>query len=242
MSVLLPAIFGAAHVAAGTVAYGVGAPRSSMFGRVVSRGRADANRVALTFDDGPTPGATDRILDVLREEGVTAAFFVVGANVEKSPDLLRRIRDEGHLVGNHSWHHDHLGMFRAAGYWRDELARTDEAIEGVVGVRPGLFRPPMGVKTPAIMGAARRAGKVVVAWSRRARDGKHPTTVERIRDRLITGVGSGEILLIHDGVEPNQPRDPAVSVEAVRPVIRGVRASGLEFGRLDALLGLAAYG
>lgn len=217
------------------------APANQLWGRVLSRGPADGPpRYALTLDDGPTRGATDRILDTLGELGVPAAFFVVGVNVERCPDLLRRIHNEGHLVGNHTYRHSHYGMMRGPRYWDHEVRRTDDLIASIIGLRPATFRPPMGVKTPFIHGAARRAGQPVVTWNRRALDGVE-TTTDRILGRLVPTTRPGDILLLHDGVEPNRPRDTAPSVAAVRPLVERLRDRGLEPVRLDRLLGIPAY-
>src|SRR5687767_6224642 len=97
--------------------YGAAKPASTMWGPVISRGPSGAPRVALTFDDGPLPGTTDRILDILGDSNVRAAFFVIGQHVQRWPELVRRIHDEGHLVGNHSFDHLHTGMFGRHRYW-----------------------------------------------------------------------------------------------------------------------------
>lgn len=240
---LLPAAsaFAASVVGVGVVAYASIRPESQFWGPVLSRGRADGPpRYALTFDDGPTEGATDRILDVLGELGVTAAFFVIGVNVRANPGLLRRMHDERHLIGNHSFHHSHYGMLRGPRYWRREVEETDRLIGEVTGRRPAMFRPPMGVKTYFIHGGARRAGQRVVTWNRRAYDGI-PTTTERILGRLVPTTGPGDVLMLHDGVEPNRVRETGPSVAAVRPLVERLRERGLEPARLDELLGVPGY-
>jgi peptidoglycan/xylan/chitin deacetylase (PgdA/CDA1 family) len=235
------AAFGVATAGVAGITCASISPANQLWGRVLSSGPADRGpRYALTFDDGPTHDATDRILDTLGELGVPAAFFVVGMNVERCPDLLRRIHDEGHLVGNHTYHHSHYGMMRGPHYWDREVRRTDERIASIIGVRPATFRPPMGVKTPFIHRAARRAGQPIVTWNRRALDGVE-TTTERILDRLAPTTSPGDILLLHDGIEPNRPRDTAPSVAAVRPLVARLRDRGLEPVRLDRLLGIPAY-
>jgi peptidoglycan/xylan/chitin deacetylase (PgdA/CDA1 family) len=234
------ALFGAAW--AGVLAHGTFAPASTLWGPVVSRG-ADRTRpqVALTFDDGPTPGSTERILDVLGEAGVKAAFFVVGRNVERSPRLLERIDAEGHVVGNHTWDHSHYGIFRRDEYWRRQVDRTDRVIVEVIGKPPAMFRPPMGIKTWHVTGAARRAGHAVVTWNRRALDGVS-TDAAQIVARLAPRATPGDVLLLHDGVEPNTPRrDTRATEAAVAPLVARLREKGLEPARLDAVLGIRAY-
>jgi peptidoglycan/xylan/chitin deacetylase (PgdA/CDA1 family) len=195
-------------------------------------------RVALTFDDGPLPGATDRILDVLFKSNVKATFFVLGQPADRHPQLLRRIHDEGHIVGNHSYDHPGLGFLRGVEFWRRQMARTDEAIEREIGVVPRLFRPPLGMKTWIIARAAQT--HTVITWSRRAMDGI-ATTSGRILDRLVSRSQAGDIILLHDGVSPQSRRDPSGTIEAVGPLIAGLRERGIEPVRLDELTGVRAY-
>lgn len=227
--------------AGGVLANGTFNPRSNFWGPVLSRARrSDVRGVALTFDDGPTPGATELVLDTLGELGVKAAFFVVGRNVEKHPKLVERMHGEGHVVGNHSHDHSHLGLFGRGGYWRAQVARADETIRGIIGRRPAMFRPPMGQKTAHIAKAAAGAGHTVVTWTRRAFDGVGASPARIVR--RLAASQPGDVLLMHDGLEPNAiRRDPAATVAAVRPLIEQLRARGLEPLPLDDFLQVAAY-
>src|SRR4051812_19607903 len=213
---------------AGVAAWGAFAPTSRIWGRVYSRGPATAPRYALTFDDGPTRGPTDGVLDALAELKVPAAFFVVGVNAQRCPEVLVRMHAEGHLIGNHSLDHDHYALFRRPPYWNRQFDETDAAIEQAIGRRPAMFRPPMGHKGPHMMGAARRRGQAVIAWNRRAMDGVL-TTPDRILDRLVPATAAGDILLLHDGLEPHAfARDPSATVAAIKPLILRLRDRGLE--------------
>ena len=224
----------------GGLTYATAAPASTFWGENISRAGRGAPGVALTFDDGPTPGPTDRVLDALAAANVRAAFFVIGANVEQHPDLLRRIHADGHLVGNHSFSHSHYTVFRRWPYWEREIRRTDDAVHKVLGVRPLLFRPPMGVKTWHTSIARRRTGHTMVTWSRRAVDGL-PTTAEKIL-RRFAGTTAGEILLLHDGVEPHAPSsDRTATIAAVPRLIENLGAAGLPPVRLDELLKVEPY-
>jgi peptidoglycan-N-acetylglucosamine deacetylase len=234
---------GLAGVAAflGAGAYGAISPRSTMWGPVVSRGPADRPRVALTFDDGPLPGITDCILDTLKTSNVRAAFFVIGRHARQWPDLVRRMHDEGHLVGNHSFDHHHTGLFGHYGYWHSQLRQTDDLIEQIIGRRPAVFRPPMGHQHWFLMNAAADSGHQVVTWSRRARDVR-TTTSQLILNRLLAPARAGDIMLMHDGDDPClRPQDRCCVRDAVRPLIDGLRQRGLEPVRLDELLAIRAY-
>jgi peptidoglycan/xylan/chitin deacetylase (PgdA/CDA1 family) len=225
--------------AAGIACYATFAPRAALWCPVISRGPSDPARVALTFDDGPWPESTAAILDILAESGVGAAFFVIGRNAARWPDLLGRICAEGHILGNHSYDHDHFGVLGRRRYWVDQIARTDEVITRAAGAPPAFFRPPMGFKTAHMAAGLRAGGHRVVAWSRRALDGVG-TTPERIGARLAR-CRAGDIIALHDGVEPNVRRDARATIGALGPAVRSLRAQGLEPVRLDRLLGLPAY-
>jgi peptidoglycan/xylan/chitin deacetylase (PgdA/CDA1 family) len=217
------------------------APRSPVCGRVIFRGpRQGRPRVALTFDDGPTEDSTARILDTLGELNARAAFFVIGRHARRLPQLLRRMDDEGHIVANHSYDHHYLGSFHNWAYWEEQLRRTDDAVAQIIGKRPALFRPPMGIRTWPITRAARRGGQAVITWTRRAKDGVS-TNTDRILGRLLPHARAGDIIMLHDGVGPGRRPSPWATVAAMNPLVTGLRQRGLELVRLDELIGVAAY-
>ena len=206
--------------------WGTFVPRSRFWGNVIWRGDATSNRVALTFDDGPTEPYTRQILDVLRGAGAKATFFVLGANAERAPELIQRMSDEGHEIGNHTWSHPHYGWLRGIRYWRREIDRTDALVEMTCGVRPSVFRPPLGAKSWCTLHAARQANHRVVMWSRRSFDGLM-TTPDEIMKRLEPTAG-GDIVLMHDGIaHNNRGRDPSATVKAVQLVLQMLAERGL---------------
>jgi peptidoglycan/xylan/chitin deacetylase (PgdA/CDA1 family) len=224
-----------------TGAYGLMKADSRMWGPVVSRGDPAGGAVALTFDDGPLPGSTDRILETLHQVDARATFFVIGRYVKQFPDLVRRIHAEGHLVANHTHEHLHTGLFGRYRYWFRELKRCDDAIEEIIGVRPALFRPPMGYKHWHLTNAAADLGHRVVTWSRRALDVK-ARPVEYILERLLEPARGGDVMVLHDGHDPClAPQDRRGTIDSVRPLVEGLRRRGLEPARLDVLLRIRAY-
>jgi peptidoglycan-N-acetylglucosamine deacetylase len=235
----IPAALGAGAVTA-SWARVTFAPGSAFWGPVVTRGSAGAPpRVALTFDDGPHPGGTDRILDILADLNIKATFFVLGQHVQQHPRLLAQIHEQGHIIGNHGYDHRGFGLVRGTGYWRRQIDRTDAAIEQIIGVRPRYFRPPLGMKTRFSTRAAARR-HISVMWSRRGLDGVS-TTPDRILRRLVPRARPGEILLLHDGVSPQSRRDPSATVAALGPLIVGLGERKLQVAALDELIGVQPY-
>ena len=149
--------------------------------------------VALTFDDGPSPEITPRVLDILREKQAKATFFLVGQQVELNPELARRTSREGHAIGNHTYSHPPLFCFLSPRRLRDEIERAQDAIFRVTGVRPRHFRSPVGLRHPILKLALERAALEFVLWQLRTYDTRaadardaapaHPGTGAARRDR-----------------------------------------------------------
>ena len=234
-------VAGSALAATGVGCRAIFAARSQIFGPLLFRGPRDhPPRVALTFDDGPHHAATPRILDVLRDHGAVATFFVVGRHVAAHSGLLRRMHGEGHAIANHSMDHSYGGLFHGDRYWIDQINCTDDIIEGIIGVRTAMFRPPMGFKTFHVTRAARKTGHVMVTWTRRGRDGVN-TSANQIVHRLANATEPGDIVLLHDGMIPGVRRDPLATVDALVALIEAWRNRRLALVRLDELLGINAY-
>jgi peptidoglycan-N-acetylglucosamine deacetylase len=165
--------------------------------RCVTHGDRSRSAVALTFDDGPVPGYTAQILDVLHRYRVPAVFFCVGMNAAAHPDLLHRMVDEGHTVGNHTWSHPFLPELTRP-QLLEQLERTNEAIEKATGAVPKLFRPPYGSRTPAVLEWLRPVDSTMVLWDVEPVDWAMPGT-EVIAERVLDTTRNGSIVLLHDG-------------------------------------------
>ena len=215
-------------------------PRRAWFGEVYERGHIGRGQIALTFDDGPLPGATDTLLDTLQSLNAPATFFVIGRFAKRWPDLIRRIDAEGHLIGNHTYDHSRLSILRGPWYWQRQIADTNAAIFDIIGKRPLMFRPPFGTRTPINMPQVRRANQACVMWTRRAKDGVAATT-DQILNRLLPDAVDGDVMLLHDGREPASRRDPTHTLRAIEPLVHSLRERGLTPGRLDEMLGIRAY-
>ncbi|MGQ9426675.1 polysaccharide deacetylase family protein [Gilvimarinus sp. F26214L] len=158
--------------------------------------QSDRSNVYLTFDDGPDPEYTPRILDILDLFQVRATFFVLGSACEQHPELVRRMVEHGHTVGNHTYEHFHPWWIHSARA-REEVRRGHHAIAGVCGKAPRLFRPPYGRVRRCMVEEAAALGAETVLWNRSAVDWGFMAEIDSIARRLGRAC-AGDVLLCHD--------------------------------------------
>ena len=155
-------------------------------------------QVVLTFDDGPTE-LTPLFLDLLNRYEVKAIFFCIGRQIAQYPQIVQRIKDEGHLIGNHTYSHTPKNCFASSAVMTQEIQQTD-ALLAQLGIVTPYFRPPYGVTNPHIASAARRTGKRVIGWDIRSLD----TVIKdetRLWSRVVSKLNQGNIILMHDTSE-----------------------------------------
>ena len=227
---IIPVVSLAVAGTVATIAHGALHRNSPVFGRALGRLPGDARRVALTFDDGPNPDATPRILDILAAEGIAATFFLLGRHVERWPRIAERVAAERHVVGNHGYHHRKLHV-RGPAYVELDVALGTQAIETASGTRPRYFRAPHGVRNPWVTRAARSLGQRVVGWTLGVWDSDRPGA-EVIARRCLEGTRPGTILLLHDGDGYDPHGDRTQTAEALPAIIRGLRDDGYSFAAL----------
>lgn len=192
------------------------------------------NAVALTFDDGPDPDFTPRVLDILAREQVAATFFVVGERARLHQGLLREIDRQGHLIGNHSFSHAwNINFALHAGLTR-EISDCNAAIEAAIGKRPKFYRAPHGFKNPALGDVLAKQAMTCVGWQVRGFDAVR-SNAGAIARRLVLKARAGGVLLLHDGSGLQGTPDRRATLEALPVVIAGLRARGFLFKRLDDL-------
>ncbi|MFD3694946.1 polysaccharide deacetylase family protein [Streptomyces sp. NPDC058646] len=155
-----------------------------------------ASSMVLTFDDGPDPRYTPAILDTLARYGVRAMFFVCGEMAAENRSLLRRMADEGHVIGNHTWTHPHLTRLSRPAL-AAEIADTSDVVEQLVGEPPLWFRAPYGEWNRAAFEVGAELGMEPLAWTVDTLDWKEPGTAT-IVSRVLGGAGPGVIVLSHD--------------------------------------------
>lgn len=197
------------------------------------RGPREGRRIALTFDDGPDPEWTPRVLDLLAEAGVPATFFTIGERAARAPAVVKRIAAEGHELANHSWSHRNL-WFCGPAATVEQVRRGHETLADLTGAAPRHFRPPWGMVNAAMFGAVRKAGEKVVFWSIQP-EGQRPAPAGRQASRVLGRAHAGAIVDLHDA--EGTPRAPERLVEALPAMIRGLRERGYAFATVAGLLG-----
>ena len=208
---------------------GIAFIQMKFFCRAICRGPTGRMQVALTFDDGPDPVTTTALLDLLREERISAGFFCIGKQVAAHPQITARIAAEGHVIGNHTYNHFWWTalMFRP-GLTR-EILQTQDAIKQATGSVPVYMRPPVGMTNPHYPAVLHRAGLTMIGWDVRSMDTRWG--LRDVIDHVLTKVRDGSIILLHDG---SISRDGLL--EIVNALIAGLRQRGFTFERVDRLI------
>lgn len=187
-------------------------------------------KVALTFDDGPWPGATRRVMAVLKHFHVPATFFEIGDLVQRWPSITRSVHQAGFEVGDHSWDHPLFPPLseRSATKIASEISQAADALDSL-GVAPSLFRPPGGSYNDLVVQQARVQGMRVVLWSVDPQDWRSGLTPKQVAQAVLSHVQAGSIVLLHDG-----GGDAGHTIAALPAIIKGIRKMGLGFATVPA--------
>jgi peptidoglycan/xylan/chitin deacetylase (PgdA/CDA1 family) len=197
---------------------------------VYSQCHVEGNVIALTFDDGPHPENTPRLLDMLKERGIKATFFLIGKSAATWPKIVKRIVDEGHEIANHTWSHPQLNHMKSTSVM-DQLQKTHDAIVKGCGVAPLVYRPPYG----AILLSQRKAihekfGYRTILWDVDPIDWKTPRSSTKVHDRVLAQTKPGSIILCHDIHKE--------TVDAMPATIDELIARGFQFATVTQLINL----
>jgi peptidoglycan-N-acetylglucosamine deacetylase len=225
--------------AAGFAVYGGQWPTAQVFGPTICRGGGERPRVALTYDDGPNPEQTPRLMEILAAHDAHATFFLIGKWAEREPGLVRELEAGGHALGNHTYNHPRM-PFVSDATASEELCRCREAVEAA-GVRFSevdgelLMRPPYGSRRPGTLRTARADGYVPVTWSVTCYDWRRTATESKIA-RRAGRARAGDVILLHDGSDEEPAADRSDSVAATEETLRRLRAVGYEFVSIPELV------
>lgn len=199
--------------------------------KVHCKGEASGDLVALTFDDGPDPEQTPRLLDVLKKYDVKAAFFCIGKKVDASPEIIKRMLAEGHIIGTHTYSHGNWFDMYSPRAMRKEINRASDAVYNVTGSRPLLFRPPYGVTNPNLRIALKKTPFISVGWSIRTLD-----TVKKDHEKIASGMNNlspGDVILFHDTTKGID--------KLVEDTILTIMHSGFKIAGIDQMMNLKVY-
>lgn len=170
---------------------------SGIYLKALCRVAGNRKEVVLTFDDGVDPKRTPEVLDVLKKHNARGVFFLIGQRAEAYPDLVRRICDEGHQIGNHTYSHEPDFPLKGHTEMHRELIRTQVLLEKLSAKPVKLFRPPFGVTNPNIARAVNGLGYQTIGWSIRSFDTMN-TPREKVLKRILRKLRPGAIILMHD--------------------------------------------
>lgn len=201
---------------------------SNVYLKTICKAEDAAKTVALTFDDGPDATMTPRILDVLKKYDIKATFFLIGYKAERNPEIVRRVFEEGHVIGNHTY--SHKGIFPLSGKnsVEYESQKCDDIIVKIIGKKTKLFRPPFGVTNPIIADVVRMMNHTTIGWSIRSLDTMKRRRREQVCDKVIRRLHDGAIILLHD-----RCNDADVLLEKI---IKQIYEKGYNIKPLDEML------
>lgn len=196
------------------------------------RGSSQEKKVALTFDDGPDTRFTPKVLDALKANQVKATFFVLGAMASTHPDIIRRIVNEGHVIGNHSYSHENLPKL-SVDKFQNQIERTESVLQGLIGYAPRLIRPPYGAINEEQVKWIADHHYLIVNWNVDSLDWKSLNS-DQVLYNIIQQTKPGSIILQHSGGADSQ--DLSGTVQAIEPLISKLKAAGYTFVTVPELL------
>jgi peptidoglycan/xylan/chitin deacetylase (PgdA/CDA1 family) len=214
------------------VVYGSYFIQSDFFVKSLWKGTDKRKAIAITFDDGPLAIFTPGVLDILKKEQVPAAFFVIGKNIDGNEEILKRIDNEGHLIGNHSYSHTYWFSMNSSNVILEDLKHCDEEILRVTGKKPKFFRPPYGVINPMVRKAILKGNYDSIGWSIRTYD-TNAKSKEALLAKSLKNLSNGDVILFHDWGQH--------TLGILSDFIAEVRTRGFEIVRVDDLFGAKAY-
>lgn len=210
---------------------------SRLFGFRVFRRGVSKDHFALTFDDGPDPIYTPKLLDLLKLYDAKATFFVVGSNAEKYPELVQRMHEEGHLIGIHNYVHKTNWLMWPASV-KKQIQRTTKIIHDITGVKTHYYRPPWGIVN--LFDFAKRNETQIVLWSAMFGDWRQKIGADRLTERMMKKLGGGEVFLLHDcgatlGANTEAPIQMLIALERV---LKEAQKRGLQSIRIDEMIAM----
>ncbi len=195
--------------------------------------KSSANWVCLSFDDGPNPEFTPKVLKLLKEHRAKATFFCIGRHLENYPDILKQILADGHSVGNHTYSHSKSFGFFGETKVMAELNQTKSVVRNLTGLNMNLYRPAFGVTNPQIEKAVKNLKLASIGWSVRSLD-TTPRSEKAVLDRITNKVAKGDIILLHDTSKK--------TIAVLERLLVFLQEENLQSVTVEELLEIEAYG
>ena len=199
----------------------------------ILRGPTDQKRIALTFDDGPDPRFTEDVLNVLNQYNVSGTFFLMGSRAIAYPEIVKRINNEGHVIGNHTYFHPNLVKEADIPTLEREVTRTENTLNDIIDYRTSLFRPPYGFLYNELVEKLAEMQYLIIGWSVDSLDWEEDPP-EVIASNVLDNVHPGAIILMHDGADWDGDRTNTIA--ALRQIIPALQKQGYEFVTVPELL------
>jgi len=213
-------------------AFGVTNIRSGYFLKSLSSNpNMTIKKVAITFDDGPDQN-THKILEVLNRHNVKATFFCIGKQIEQHPEIAKKIIEEKHVIGNHTFTHDKLIDVYSVDKFIAEIEQTDAIIKKVSNKKPLLFRPPYGITNPNIAKAIKKTGHAVIGWNKRSFDTTIPSE-KIVLKRVTKNLKGGDVILLHD--------TKIITVAVLEQLLLFLQRNNYTTVTIDELFSIPAY-
>lgn len=206
---------------------GIGVTKIGVNYFIQSINNSRPNSIAFSFDDSPCPGDLE-VLDLLKAEGIQAMFFVIGNNVEQNKEILARLHQDGHLIGNHSYSHQNNIGWSSTKKVQSEIQQCNNIIEDALGFKPTYYRPPFGILNPKIARAIKREGMVSVGWNLRTYDTTNRSK-EHLTKRILGKMNhKGQIILFHSSGQH--------TLDLIKETIQHAKKNGIEIANFSDVL------
>lgn len=214
------------------IIYGSANIQSNFYTKAFCSAITEEKIIAITFDDGPNPVYTPKILSILEEHNAKATFFVIGKNIQGNENIIRKIDAAGHTIGNHTFSHSFFIDFKGKTGFMYELDATSDIVYNIIKKRMKFFRPPYGVTTPHLANASKALNYNIIGWNIRSLDTTNDTE-ERIANRVISQIKPGAIILFHDTSEK--------TAQVLKQTLNFAVENGFKIVSVEELLKLKAY-
>lgn len=214
------------------IIYGSANIQSNFYTKAYCSAITEEKIIALSFDDGPNPAYTAKVLSILEEHNAKATFFVIGKNIQGNENIIKKIDAAGHTIGNHTFSHSFFIDFKGKTGFMYELDATSDIVYTIIKKRMKFFRPPYGVTTPHLASASKALNYDIIGWNIRSLDTTNDTD-ERIANRVISQIKPGAIILFHDTSEK--------TAQVLKQTLNFVKENGFKIVSVEELLKIQAY-